>query len=342
MGRHTLSTRKVLIAEVQDRHSNRTGFGEAAPLPEFGTESLRSAETALRKAQALAEEGKDLRAITDDAEVRKSRMACFAIETAQLDIESGREALPLFRYLGSEDAAGSLRVNAVIPITEPGETQQAVARYLDEGYRCLKLKVRAQELDADVDRIAAARERAGADILIRLDANGAWSVREAERAIHKLEPYAIEYIEQPIAPEKRDAMLGIGRDSPIPIAADESAHLLEECAALLQSGNIPVFILKPMVLGSLAGTRSLIADILAEGKKAVVTAFLDSAVGRAAAIQLAASVPGLADVHHGLSTGTLFANDLADFGTTDGGVLSLPEEPGLGVHIDAARLTPVD
>src|SRR3989454_2467736 len=94
-------------------------------------------------------------------------------------------------------------------------------RYLDEGYRTLKVKV-GRDIDQDARRLKAIRETVGPDVQIRVDANMAWSRSTARRAIAALEPYGLQYVEQPLPWTDIDGMAELSRAVDVPIAADES------------------------------------------------------------------------------------------------------------------------
>ena len=98
-----------------------------------------------------------------------------------------------------------------------------------------------------------------------------------------------------------------------------------------------LMILKPAALGGFRATRSIAERAHAAGLGVVVTGFLDSAIGDAAALQLAAA---LSSTQHaaGLGSQYLFADDLAKSPVPEGGMRTLPSEPGLGVAPDPQQL----
>jgi o-succinylbenzoate synthase len=283
-----------------------TGRGEAAPLPELGTETL---------AECLQE----LRAASLDAPPRTPAARC-AVEQAFLDLVSQREGIPLARLL---DPGAVLEVPASALLAAQGmpELARETRRALDEGFRTLKLKV---GLDDDFARAAVVRDAAGPSVNLRLDANGAWSFAEAVRRLRELAPLGIELCEQPT-----EDLAGLREASPVPIAADELVARDPE-AALARAHAI---VLKPMLLGGLLPALRLGRRARELGLQVIVTSSLEGAIGRAGAAHLAAALLALGpQPAAGLATGRLLADDLCpDALAPRRGVIYLLESAGLGL-----------
>jgi L-alanine-DL-glutamate epimerase-like enolase superfamily enzyme len=145
-------------------------------------------------------------------------------------------------------------------------------------------------------------------------------------------------VEQPVPPRDVEGLALLKQSSPVSVAADESIASLADAWRLLDDDACDAFVLKPMVLGSLAECARFVSTAHERWKQVVFTSLLDSAVGRHAVAQLVASMPELAQYHHGLATGTLLLSDLhAD--DIAGGVLRLPEGAGLGFDPDLSTCT---
>jgi O-succinylbenzoate synthase len=203
----------------------------------------------------------------------------------------------------------TIRVNATLPAVGP----EQVARVLDRfpGCRTVKVKVaeRGQTLADDLARVAAARDHLGPEGRLRVDANGAWSVDEAETAIRALAEYDLEYAEQPCRSaaelaDIRGRVAGLG----VPIAADESVRKAEDPLAVARAGAADILIVKAQPLGGIAAALRIVA---AAGLPVVVSSALDTSVGLSMGAHLAASVPGLA-FDCGLGTAALLAADVAE------------------------------
>lgn len=216
---------------------------------------------------------------------------------AAIDFGWNRQAAPLRK---------SIRVNATLPAVAPS----AVAAILDRfpGCRTIKVKVAeaGQDLQDDVARVAAARKYLGADGRLRIDANGAWSVPEAERAIRALAPFRLEYVEQPCASVQHLAELRGRIAGAVAIAADESVRKASDPLAVARAGAADVLIVKAQPLG---GIRNALSIVGAAGLPAVVSSALDTSVGIAMGAHLAASIPELT-YDCGLGTAALLAADV--------------------------------
>ena len=200
-------------------------------------------------------------------------------------------------------------VNATVPAVAAASVPAVLARF--DGCRTAKVKVAepGQRLADDVDRVRAVREAMGPEGRIRIDANGAWNVDEAEHAVHALAEFDLEYAEQPCAgveelAELRRRVKYMG----IPIAADESVRKAADPLAVARAGAADLLVVKAQPLG---GVRRAL-DIVAEaGLPAVVSSALDTSVGLAMGVALAAALPDL-DYDCGLGTASLFTADVAD------------------------------
>ncbi|MDP3950026.1 o-succinylbenzoate synthase [Microbacterium sp.] len=223
----------------------------------------------------------------------------------------------------------SIPVNATVPAVSAEKVAGVLARF--PGCRTVKIKVAdpGQTLSDDIARVRAVRDALGPEGRVRIDANGAWNVDEAEHAIHALAGFDLEYAEQPCATvdelaELRTRVKYMG----IPIAADESIRKAEDPLAVARAGAADLIVIKAQPLGGL--TRAL-QIVVAAGLPAVVSSALDTAVGLSQGAALAAALPHL-DYDCGLGTGALFVEDVADLAPTDGAI------PVGRITPDSARL----
>lgn len=203
----------------------------------------------------------------------------------------------------------SIRVNATLPAVPASEVAGVLSRFA--GCRTVKVKVaeRGQTVADDLERVAAAREWLGAEGRLRVDANGGWGVDEAERAIRRLAPYDIEYVEQPCAtvPELSEIRTRIA-DLGVLVAADESVRKASDPLAVARAGAADILVIKAQPLGGIAAALRIVADA---GLPIVVSSALDTSVGLAMGAHLAAATPEL-DFDCGLGTAALLAADVAE------------------------------
>ena len=208
-----------------------------------------------------------------------------------------------------EPLRGSIRVNATLPAVSPEDVAAILDRF--PGCRTIKVKVAepGQSLAEDEARVAATRAYVGAAGRIRVDANGAWSVDEAARAIRVLAGYDLEYVEQPCATvgelaEIRRRVKHLG----VPIAADESVRKADDPLAVARAGAADVLVIKAQPLGGIAAALRIVAEA---HLPVVVSSALDTSVGISMGAHLAAAIPAL-DYDCGLGTAALLAADVTD------------------------------
>ena len=201
-------------------------------------------------------------------------------------------------------------VNATVPAVGPERVPEVLARF--DGCTTAKVKVaeRGQTLEDDVDRVAAVRSAMGVGARIRVDANGGWDVTTAAEALRRLTAYDLEYAEQPCATveelvELRVALARNGID--VPIAADESIRKAEDPLRVARLGAADVVVVKVAPLGGVAAALEIVE---ACGLPAVVSSALDTSVGIAAGVALAAALPSLGHAC-GLGTVGLFERDVS-------------------------------
>jgi O-succinylbenzoate synthase len=202
-------------------------------------------------------------------------------------------------------------VNATVPAVPAADVPAVLALY--PGCRTAKVKVAepGTVLADDVARVAAVRAALGPEGRIRLDANGAWNVDEAERALHALTRYDLEYLEQPCATE--DELRELARRTrylDVPLALDEAVRKADDpvAAAAAVTGVVgsTVLIVKAAPLG---GIRRALDVAAAAPGAVVVSSALESSVGLAMGTALAAALPEL-PYDCGLGTGALLAADV--------------------------------
>jgi len=181
-------------------------------------------------------------------------------------------------------------VNCTVPAVGPAQAHRIVAAA--SGCRTAKVKVAepGQSLAQDLDRVAAVRDALGSEGRIRVDANGAWSVPEATHAISRLDRAAagLEYVEQPCA-EVTD-LARVRRRVEVPVAADESIRRADDPLRVAALGAADIAVLKVQPLG---GVRACLAIAERIGLPVVVSSALESSVGIAAGVALAAALPEL-------------------------------------------------
>ena len=310
-----------------------TGWGEASPLPGWSRTSLLDTETALRSVSDDLVRGGEAALDTLLAAMHDTPHARAGVAGAWADLQARRSEQPLAERLvaGSTCApASEVAVNALITAPEPSEVEQAARDAVEAGFKAVKLKVGAVDPEIDAGRVRAARAGLGPAAELRLDANGAWDEHTALNVLGRVHDCGIAYCEEPVA--GIDAIAAVGWHSPTPVAADESIRNESDAVRALDAG-VGNLIVKPQALGGPDVALAIAARAHEAGARVTVTSFLDSAVGLAHALHVAAAVDTVVPHRraHGLATGELLASDVADLPPVTAGVMSLPAGYGIGV-----------
>ena len=201
----------------------------------------------------------------------------------------------------------SVPVNAILPDLGAADSAVWAAEQFAAGMRTFKLKV-GNDARVDAARVAAVREAVGDNAALRVDANGRWTQESALEVLPRLLRAAgeLEYVEQPCA-SLRDCA-AVRRALPVRVAVDEGVRLAGDPAAVADAllAAADVIVVKAIPLG---GVRAALGLAQAVGLPVVVSGSLDTSVGLAAGVALAAALPEL-EFACGLGTGTLFDADV--------------------------------
>jgi O-succinylbenzoate synthase len=199
-----------------------------------------------------------------------------------------------------EPLVDRVAVNAMVPRLEPDAAAQ-----LAVGSGCATIKVKVGDARG-VDRVAAVRAATGPSTRIRVDANGAWDLDTALAELHRLEAYGVELAEDPV-PLLEDLTM-LRRRSPVPVAAEMSVRTVDDAIRMRQLDAADAVVLKPQRIG---GVRAALAAAEEARVPAIASSALETSVGLAAVVALAAAL-GAGPFAHGCGTALLLASDITD------------------------------
>ncbi|QBI20350.1 O-succinylbenzoate synthase [Egibacter rhizosphaerae] len=197
-------------------------------------------------------------------------------------------------------------VNCLVPAVGPDRAAEIVAA---SGCATAKVKVAepSQPLSADIDRVAAVRAALGPGGHVRVDANAAWDLEAAERALRALDRYALEYAEQPVP--GLDGLAELRRRVDVPLAADEAIRTADDPLRAANTAACDVVVVKVQPLGGVAPALEIAHRCHERGVATVVSSAVETSVGLAAGVALAAALPELPHAC-GLGTQSLLTGDV--------------------------------
>jgi O-succinylbenzoate synthase len=259
------------------------------------------------------------------APVKGHRMAKAALETAVLDAELRAAGRPLSRELGAVVDRVPSGVSVGIQDSIP-RLLDAVEGYLAEGYVRIKLKI---EPGWDVEPVRAVRERFGDDVLLQVDANTAYTLRDA-RHLARLDPFGLLLIEQPLEEEDLLGHAELARRIGTPVCLDESVVSAQTAAAAITLGACSIINIKPGRVGGYLEARRIHDLAVAHGVAVWCGGMLETGIGRAANAALAA-LPGFTLPGDISASGRFYATDITEPFVVEDGHIAVPTGPGLGV-----------
>ena len=255
-----------------------------------------------------------------------------AIDQAAFDMAARRAGLPLWRFLGGSDP--SVRVYA--SGLGPDDVVAMATAKRNEGYRAFKLKV-GFGTDRDRANLAAMRDALGPAATLMVDANQAWTPREAPARIAELAPYAPHWVEEPIAAdEPLDAWRALAAVSAAPLAAGENLRGLDAFRAAVDSATL-AFVQPDVGKWGGVGGGLAVARHAARRGVAYCPHWLAGGIGLAASMHVLAASGSRGgflevDANPNPLREEVFPLDVRD------GVATLADTPGLGVEPDVRRL----
>lgn len=271
------SAREGILLRLEAR-DGAVSYGEAAPIPWFGTETVDEVEEACRK----------LGEVVDDTllDTVPGKLGCLrsAFASARTELAEPRDMTS--RQVASLLPAGKAALDLI-------ESQAEV------GFRVFKWKVGAANAMDELGLLDDICAKLPDGARLRLDANGAWDRRTAERWLERCAERPVEYVEQPcfadasqgtaLQNKTEDLLMGLANDYPTPLALDESLIRLGDITRWIDAGWSGFYVLKPSLLENAQAAQVKLAKAHA---KVVFSSALETAIGAKAALQLAFSWTG--------------------------------------------------
>lgn len=293
----------VVVYSVSD--PEQWGIGECAPLFDLSCDYNEDYEQILTDfCKKLEEDGK-----LNMEELRTYPSILFGLETALRHYE--QKSFKLWDTPFSDGKAG-IPINGLIWMGDYRYMLEQIEAKMQQGFRCIKLKIGAINFDEEIELLRHIRNRYSAkEITLRVDANGAFSPDDALDKLKRLSQLDLHSIEQPIRAGQWEEMARLAASTPLPIALDEEmigVNQPDEKKRLLETIKPQYIILKPTLHGGISGTTEWIE--LAEQLNIDwwITSALESNIGLNAIAQWCSTFDN--PLPQGLGTGALYTNNI--------------------------------
>lgn len=258
-----------------------------------------------------------------------------AFDMALHDLGAKDKGLPLYRFLGG--ARKPIETDLTLGIGTPEATVEKALAAAAKGVRTLKLKV-GRDAAQDVERVRRVRAAVGPAMGLRLDANQGWDFNTAVAALKAMEPFSIQFCEQPLHHHYDNLLPELRENVPIRIMADESVFHRHDAVRLIESGSVDYLNVKLAKSGGILEAVAIADTAQRYGVPCMLGGMLESRLGLTAKVHLAMAHGNFA--FYDLDTCLLgqLIDPVIGGAVYRGFHLEVGEEPGLAADIDPAFL----
>lgn len=342
-----MTVEKVNYLLVRIEGSNALeGWGEAAFLggPTWSEEGVESAYAVVENYIGPFLIGKDFTRVEElrhlmDRLVRGNHFALAAVEMALFDLLGKTRNLPVYDLLG-----GKIRDQVPLSWSLASGTTAAEIKEAEEmqktGGFIFKFKTGLLRPEQDIERVKAIRQSLGNEVKLRVDANQGWDRYTAIQAIRGMEPYNLDFVEQPVPRNDIDSLEAIAKKVNVPLLADESLGSLQDAIQLVKRDAVGMFGIKLTKAGGFLGSKRLAA--IAEGANfpCYVGCMIETGIGNAAYLHFAVSTP-VVTMGCELFGPLLIADTITEEEPIyrNGHIVLEDGKPGLGITINEKQVT---
>ncbi|MGI6129357.1 MAG: mandelate racemase/muconate lactonizing enzyme family protein [bacterium] len=311
------------------------GIGEAAPLTFFTGETtpvIKEIIDHVLGPAIIGQEALDVRAAIARLEekIPGNSTAKTAVEMAIWDLAGKCQQIPVYRLLGGK-LREAVPIAYVLGLSQPQQMAEEAKKVVAKGYNTIKTKLTG-DINTDLSILEAIREAVGDNVALRVDANSAYSVKDAILAARQFEPFDLQYIEQPCAPSLPGALSQVREHTAIPIAADESLLSKADAFNLISTGSVDWLVIKLIKVGGIMSALEIATFASWAGIGCTVVSPIETSIGTAAGLHLAAVMPSLPIAHELCGPEYLVDDPVCGLGPIKP-VLSIDDSPGLGVEV---------
>ncbi len=283
------SVEDIIVELITD--TGEKGYGEAPPTGVITGDTTGAIIGAIKDHIGKSIIGMDIDNLED---ILKKIQSCIvhnssakaAVDMAVYDLYGKLYNIPVHKLLGG--ARRKIVTDITISVNPPEQMAEDAKDAIARGYDCLKVKVGADP-DLDVERLSAVRKVAGDDVQIRIDANQAWSPKQAVRILNEMQEKGlkIELVEQPVKAADVEGLKYVTERSYVPVLADESVFSPEDALKIMQVHAADYINIKLMKCGGIYNAQKILSAAEVYGVECMLGCMLEAKVSVNAAVELA-------------------------------------------------------
>ena len=286
----TVNSVEDIIVEVHT-DTGHVGYGEAPPTGAITGDTAGAIIAALQDHIIKTMLGRD---VEDFEETHQALQGCIvgntsakaAMDMALYDLFGQLHGMPIYKMLGGR--RDKIITDITISVNSPEEMARDALVALERGYDTLKIKVGVSP-ELDVARLTAVRQAIGSRARIRIDANTAWTPKQAVRLLNQMQEKGldIEFVEQPVKGYDFEGLKYVTQRSYVPVMADESVFSPRDAVTLMQMGACDLLNIKLMKCGGLYNALKIVSAAEVYGVECMLGCMLEAKVSVNAAVHLA-------------------------------------------------------
>jgi L-Ala-D/L-Glu epimerase len=323
--------RGVLVKVVTNTGVEGYGYSDLFPRTGETPETARHVLEAVLKPKINGRELEDLARIRADIDhvLTGNPRAKAALECALYDALARSVHIPFNMLLGGR-YRNEVKVIKMISVGDPEMMANEAKQVAGDGL-ALKLKM-SGKINLDLPRVAKVRQAVGGDVFIKVDANEAYDAKTAIRLAKGLADHGVEIFEQPVPRDQLGALWEVKKHAPIKIEADQSVRTVADAACLIKERMVDSINTGIQKIGGIHEVRKIAEMCEQAGIRCALSNTAGSMVGDAAAVHLAASIPGISSLCE-LGEFEVVSGDPFFGLTVEKGTITVPEGEGLGVSL---------
>ena len=341
----TVNSVEDVVVEIHT-DCGAVGYGEAPPTGVITGDTTGAIIGAIQDHIAKNILGKDVDEFEDLLQlVQKcivhNSSAKAAVDMALWDLYGQLYQIPVYKLMGG--AKKQIVTDLTISVNDPEIMVRDALNALERGYDCLKMKVGVNP-ELDVARLSAVRNAVGKDVTIRIDANQAWTPKQAVKILNSMQELGldIELVEQPVKAHDFEGLKYVTERSYVPVLADESVFSPEDAMTIMKMGAAALINIKLMKCGGLYNALKIASAAEVFGVECMIGCMLEAKIAVNAAVHLACAKNIITKVD--LDGPVLCSEDPIIGGAVfTEKRITVSDEPGLGIKgIEPGRLVYID